>query len=248
MSFEEWSGQFQDGPPEGGEGLTPEQRKALGLGDDTGGTYDYTYEAAKTAVDQLGPGWEVGWGEFGYTPVRSGGGQQDPTKWMAPGTPPTDQYDRTPTWNARTGSWDYPPDWGQDPNYQQWQQEQADRQYRSQLAAEGPMSWLKYHSYEGTQPMTREWMKPLMAQEYGWGQTGGPGGQAIPNWTAESAAGIPQLTRPSGQLWSRMGPTAQQEYAGYRQARSGIRPDELMFRRQSRTAPAGRFGGLSRTR
>jgi len=129
------------------------------------------------------------------------------------------------------------------------QQAEAERQYRSQLAAQ-PISWLQYAAYTGEEPVVQPWMQTLMPQEY---QT--PVGQPIPGFEGGSTgqmygnvsgmmAGMPELTTPSAQLWSRMGPTAQQQLLGYKQARTGASPEETLWRRSQTTAPGGSFTGL----
>lgn len=119
----------------------------------------------------------------------------------------------------------------------QMQQEEAERQEMARLSAQ-PMSWLQYASYTGEQPAVQKWMEPLMPQQYQGLEAGG----AIPGWTPEGGTAMPQLTTPSAQLYSRMGPTAQQQMAGYRQARTGIRPEEQEFRRRAQAPPGGRAG------
>ena len=137
----------------------------------------------------------------------------------------------------------------------QFQQEQArravegqERQFRSQLAA-NPISWLQYASYTGETPVVQPWMVPL-----GFQNTGGTtqAGQPIPGFQGQTGqqqiqtfANLPQLTKPSAQLQARWGPTAQAQYLGYRQARTGERPEESLFRLGSGRAPTGRFGGFS---
>lgn len=130
-----------------------------------------------------------------------------------------------------------------------WQREQAqlerqeqERQYRAQLASQ-PMSWLQYASYTGEKPIIQPWMLPLSYKQYGW-QVGGE----IPGWTAESAQEMPELQSPSAQYWTRMGPTSQQEWLGYEQARTGIRPEESQFRLQSTAPPSGYWSPLRWTR
>ena len=125
------------------------------------------------------------------------------------------------------------------------QQQEQERQYRSQLMA-NPMSWLQYSSYTGQTPAVQEWMKPLMSGQY---QTG----QQIPGWTGGQGEGqamgsLPELRTPSAQLWGRMGPTAQSQYMGYGQARTGISPEESAFRLRATAPPSGMFGGLRRLR
>lgn len=195
------------------------------------------------------------------------------------GKVPTDLYGRKATWDTDNAEWRYPPDWNKDPEtlkpgYKQplslyeeqqialqqqqmaWQKDQAmmqqaeaERQYRSQLAAQ-PISWLQYAAYTGEEPVVQPWMQTLMPQEY---QT--PVGQPIPGFEGGSTgqmygnvsgmmAGMPELTTPSAQLWSRMGPTAQQQLLGYKQARTGASPEETLWRRSQTTAPGGSFTGL----
>lgn len=137
--------------------------------------------------------------------------------------------------------------------YQQWQQQEAERRYGAELAAK-PMAWLQHAAYTGQQPVVQPWMQPLMPQQYE--QLGA--GQPIPGWQAPAAGqmygqapdmtGMPELTTPSAQYWARMGPTAQQQLLGYRQARTGARPEETQFRRWSAAPPSGQYRGLTRAR
>ena len=127
-----------------------------------------------------------------------------------------------------------------------WQQQEAEMQraqqekaYRAQLSAQ-PRSWLEYASYTGQEPVTQPWMLPLQA-----GQYGSQAGQPIPGWTAGTGRGMSALLNPSAQYWSRMGPTGQQQYLGYEQARTGAIPEETAFRLASSTPPGGRNVGLS---
>lgn len=142
----------------------------------------------------------------------------------------------------------------------QFQQQQAqmmaaeqERQYTSQLAAQ-PISWLQYAAYTGEEPVVQPWMIPLGFQETG-GQVTPQGlqiGQPIPGFEGQvgqrdiqTFAGLPQLTTPSAQLQARWGPTAQAQFLGYRQARTGARPEETQFRLGAGRAPTGRFPGFS---
>ncbi len=138
--------------------------------------------------------------------------------------------------------------------YYAWQQEEARRQYGAQLAAQ-PQSWLQYAAYTGEQPAIQPWMQPLMPQQYA--ELGA--GAAIPGWQAPQAgqmggapaqgmAGLPELTRLSRQYQARMGPTATQQYLGYRQARTGGRPEEEQWRLWSGAPPGGQYQGLRYTR
>lgn len=123
------------------------------------------------------------------------------------------------------------------------QQQEMERQERARLSA-SPISWLQYASYTGDTPAIQPWMMPLMQQQYPSLQTG----QAIPGYTPESGSEMPTLTNPSAQLWARMGPTAQGQFLGYRQSRTGSRPEESMFRLGAGAPPGGRNTGLSWTR
>lgn len=62
---------------------------------------------------------------------------------------------------------------------------------------------------------------------------------------AYDLSNLMKLLRPSMQYWARMGPTAQQQYAGYEQARIGITPEELQFRQWSMAPPTGLYPGLT---
>lgn len=142
----------------------------------------------------------------------------------------------------------------------QFQQEQAqmaaqeqERQYRSQLAAQ-PINWLQYSAYTGEQPVIQPWMTPLGFQNVGGTAIpqGLQAGQPIPGFEGQAGqreiqtfAGLPQLTTPSAQLQARWGPTAQAQFLGYRQARTGATPQETQFRLGAGRAPTGRFGGFS---
>ena len=120
----------------------------------------------------------------------------------------------------------------------QMQQQEQERQYRSQLMA-NPMSWLQYSAYTNETPVVQPWQVPL-------GQ-GLQAGQALPGWgqgQGQPMGSLPQLTSPSSQYWSRMGPTAQQQYMGYEQTRTGARPEETQFRLGAGSAPSGRYGGV----
>lgn len=131
----------------------------------------------------------------------------------------------------------------QQQQWQAWQQEEARRQYGAQLAAQ-PQSWLQYAAYTGEQPAIQPWMQPLMPQEY----AGLGAGQVIPGWGEETMAEMPELTRPSRQYQARMGPTSMQQYLGYRQARTGVRPEEEQWRLWSGAPPGGQHQGLKYAR
>ena len=128
-----------------------------------------------------------------------------------------------------------------------WEQEETQRRHEAQLMAQ-PASWLQYASYTGQEPVVQPWMQPLMPQQYGMGAGAQQTGQPIPGWTPQSGAGMPELTRPSRQYQARVGPTAMAQYGGYRQARTGIRPEEEQWRLWSQAPPGGSHAGLRRTR
>jgi len=129
-----------------------------------------------------------------------------------------------------------------------WQQAESQRQYGAQLGAQ-PKSWLEYAAYTGEQPSIQPWMLPLMPQQY----AGMVAGEPIPEWVTQpqgegqafSMAGLPQLTTPGRQYQARMGPTAMQQYYGYRQARTGVTPEEEQWRLWSQSPPSGQYSGLS---
>ena len=129
---------------------------------------------------------------------------------------------------------------------QAWRDQQMalyNKQYGAQLAAQ-PHSWLEYAAFTGEQPAVQPWMLPLMPQEYSQLQAGG----AIPGYSQTDMTAMPDLIRPSQQLFARMGPTAQQQYLGYQQADQGAIPEETLWRQQQSAPPSGRFAGLSRRR
>ena len=86
-------------------------------------------------------------------------------------------------------------------------------------------------------------MLGLAPEEAGWSI-----GETIPGYTRGELVNLPELQRPSAQMWARMGPTSQQQFLGYRQARTGARPEETQFRLQAASPPGGRFGALRWTR
>ena len=136
----------------------------------------------------------------------------------------------------------------------------ADREERlAQLAAQ-PISWLQHAALSGQTPVVQPWMIPLMrpgqnlqvGQPLPGFQAELPGGAierggflpgtATPSPLGTQFANLPELRRPSAQLFARMGPTAQQQFLGFRQARTGIPPQETLFR-QRQTGPPGSGGG-----
>jgi hypothetical protein len=123
------------------------------------------------------------------------------------------------------------------------QQQEMERQRRlAQLAAQ-PMSWLQYAAEAQEPAVVQPWMLPLMPQQYKELQVGQP----IPGFKGiEGMKEMPELTRPSAQYQARISPTALQQYYGYRQARTGARPEDIEFRLWSTAPPSGRYAGLSR--
>ena len=129
----------------------------------------------------------------------------------------------------------------------------------AQLAAQ-PVSWLEHAALSGQTPVVQPWMIPLMrpgqnlqvGQPIPGFQPSLPGGAveqggfipgtATPSPLGTQFANLPELRRPSAQLFARMGPTAQQQFLGFRQARTGIPPQETLFR-QRQTGPPGSSGG-----
>lgn len=129
-------------------------------------------------------------------------------------------------------------------------QEEQERRYGAQLAAQ-PINWLQYAAYTGQQPVIQPWMQPLGFQETeGALPPGYEVGQPIPGLQLSEGMfqNLPQLRTPSAQLQARWGPTAQAQFLGYRQARTGAAPEETQFRLGAQRAPTGAYGGFSRFR
>ena len=135
----------------------------------------------------------------------------------------------------------------------QFQQEQAllgadlQRQQEQARLAANPMSWLQYAAFTGEQPVVQPWMIPL-----GFQGEQLQAGQPLPGFQREEGqevtgtfTGLPQLRTPSAQLQARWGPTAQQQFLGFRQARTGATPQETQFRLGSQRAPTGSFRGFT---
>ncbi len=142
----------------------------------------------------------------------------------------------------------------------------ADREERlAQLAAQ-PISWLQHAALSGQTPVVQPWMIPLMrpgqnlqvGQPIPGFQPGLPGGAieqggflpgtATPAPVGSTFANLPELRRPSAQLFARMGPTAQQQFLGFRQARTGIPPQETLFRQRQSGPPGAPSGGFQQQR
>jgi hypothetical protein len=86
----------------------------------------------------------------------------------------------------------------------------------------------QYHNTGGTTVPTGG------GTQTGGGTSGGTNNTGVPDYTK-----LPDLLRPSAQYNARMGPTAQQEYWGYEQARTGAMPEETQFRLWSTAPPSG---------
>ncbi len=129
---------------------------------------------------------------------------------------------------------------------QQQMQLEAEKQARLAQLRANPASWLEYASLAGETPAIQPWMLPLMPQQY----QGAQAGQALPGWTPSgSLSGLPELTTPSMQYQARIGPTSQQQYGGYQQARTAATPEETQWRNWMTTAPpSGQYRGLRRQR
>jgi len=128
-----------------------------------------------------------------------------------------------------------------------WQQEQAreaaatqQQNYLAQLASQ-PISWLQHAGASGEQPVVQPWMIPLMGQQYAGTVAGAPlpGFQQGQEGATPSMSQLPQLTTPSQQYWARSTPTAQQQYLGYEQARTGARPEDVLWRLGQAAPPSG---------
>ena len=148
---------------------------------------------------------------------------------------------------------------------EQFQQKLAgEREARlAQLAAQ-PISWLQHAALSGQTPVVQQWMIPLMrpGQNLQVGQPipgfqpgalGAQQGGFIPGTSTPQPLGtqfsnLPELRRPSAQLFARMGPTAQQQFLGFRQARTGIPPQETLFRQRQSGPPGSSGGGFQQQR
>ena len=138
----------------------------------------------------------------------------------------------------------------------QFQQEQAllqadlERQREQARLAANPISWLQYAAFTGQDPVVQPWMIPL-----GFQGEQLQAGQPLPGFerqegqdVTQTFTNLPALRTPSAQLQARWGPTAQQQFLGFRQARTGATPEETQFRLGSGRAPTGAFGGFTRFR
>ena len=140
----------------------------------------------------------------------------------------------------------------------------AQREERlAQLAAQ-PISWLQHAALSGKPPVVQQWMIPLMRPgqnlqpgqpipgDLGFGadtqQQGFLPGTATPQPLGARFENLPSLRRPSAQLFARFGPTAQQQLLGFRQARTGIPPEEALFRQRQGGPPGGGGGAFTQQR
>ena len=104
---------------------------------------------------------------------------------------------------------------------------QQAQQWMSQQVS--PIEWGQQVPRTQNKP---SWMPGLTGREYL--AAGNQGGNS-----AFNPKNMPGLTTPSGQYWARIGPTAQQEYLGYEQARTGAKPEETQWRMWQTAPPAG---------
>ena len=155
---------------------------------------------------------------------RAGQATQSQQRWEAEQSQAQQQFDQMMAWNREQA---------------QGQVAEQERQQMARFAAMGPISWMQSAAYTGEAPTMPAGLMPLMPQQYG-----AQPGQGVPGWTPQGATEIPELARPSAQLYARMGPTAQQQLKGYRQARTGTTPEEQDFRRRASAPPGGLQGGL----
>lgn len=132
----------------------------------------------------------------------------------------------------------------------QYQQQQVEQERQRQLAdlRANPQSWLQYSLQAKETPVVQPWMVPLSPEQYGWG--GVQVGQALPNWEAstdqESLQGkLPPLLSPSAQYFSRIAPSARQQYFGYQKALTGATPEDTQWSLWSKAPPSGRNTGLN---
>ncbi len=152
------------------------------------------------------------------------------------------------------------------------QQLTSQREERLAQLAANPISWLQHAALSGQTPVVQPWMIPLMrpGQNLQIGQpipgfqsnvqSGLPGaalegpqggflpGSATPAPVGNQFANLPELRRPSAQLFSRFGPTAQRQFLGFRQARTGIPPEEALFRQRQAGPPGAARGALQQQR
>ncbi len=133
----------------------------------------------------------------------------------------------------------------------------------ARLAAQ-PISWLQYSALSGQPPVVQPWMEvlqrpgqnlvagqpipgiqnrgpvplPLGMTQVGGGQIGG----RLQFEEGLSFENLPNLMRPSAQGFAGMGPIAQQQFLGFQQARTGIPPEEALFRQRQGGPPGGGAG------
>jgi len=130
---------------------------------------------------------------------------------------------------------------------QQGAELEAQKQERLAYLRANPASWLEYASLAGETPAIQPWMLPLMPQEYSSLQAE----EAIPNWKSDLTtplSDMPEMTNPSMQYYARMNPSSQQQFQGYKQARTGQTPEDTTWRLWSNAPPSGQNAGLTYTR
>ncbi len=149
-------------------------------------------------------------------------------------------------WNQQL-AW-YQQQQASDEAYRQQQAAAEKQKYTAQLAA-NPLTWMEYNAYTGQVPSVQPWMLPLMPQQYGQVQAGTP----IPGWQGQAASsangqpmtGLPSLTTPSMQYWSRLAPSSQAQYQSYQKTATGATPEDTAFRAWATAPPSGRNAPLS---
>lgn len=188
----------------------------------------------KTETDKYGDLWEITTDpQTGLVVKRRVKGDEEQRRWEEENRRRALESDRQYGLQSRQFEW-------QMGEANRQAQEERDR-HLADLRA-NPASWLEYASYAGQTPVVQPWMQPLMPQQY----AGLGAGAAIPGYQATGQGlGLPELAPPSRQYQARMGPTAQQQYFGYEQARTGASPEETQFRLWSQSAPGGKSSGLS---
>ncbi len=185
------------------------------------------------------------------------------------GEAPTDAFGRTATWNPRTGSYDFPPNFGQRPQDQpapispyqqeqlglqqqqlQFQQEQAQQQVELQRQQEmarlaaNPINWLQYAAFTGQEPVVQPWMMPL-----GFQQFGGQGGTATPQIAPQGQAPqgqTSQATTLGGQQLQVGQPLLPQGGTDFTQLAGQFRTPSAQLQARWGPTAQGQFLGLQR--
>jgi len=129
---------------------------------------------------------------------------------------------------------------------QQWAAQQPQGQSQGQTQGMAQPTWMNSGNPQGNPQAPPNQYGQVV---WGGGHSSVIGGQGGKGGTgAFNPKNMPGLTTPSMQYWSRVGPTAQQEYLGYEQARTGAKPEETQWRLWQTAPPAGpalpvRYGG-----